>query len=86
MERYAAMIGVITENSDAQAKSSAAERMRRHRNRRRKGLRCFTVVLRETEIDGLARRGYLSVDQREDRNAVLAALYSLLDRTFEGDS
>jgi len=35
------------------ARSAAAERMRRHRERRRKGLRCLMVLLRETEIDAL---------------------------------
>ena len=30
---------------------SAADRMRAHRERRRLGLRCLTVQLRETEID-----------------------------------
>src|SRR5689334_8978504 len=33
--------------------SAAAERMRRHRDRRRQGLRCLTIELRETEIEAL---------------------------------
>ena len=37
--------------------SPAAVRMRRHRKRRRDGLRCLTVQLRETEIDMLIYRG-----------------------------
>jgi hypothetical protein len=36
--------------------SPAAERMRRHRDRRRDGLRCLTIELRETERDALIRR------------------------------
>jgi hypothetical protein len=36
----------------------AAERMRRHRRRRRNGLRCLTVQLRETEVETLVRRDY----------------------------
>jgi len=38
---------VPTSNSDV------ADRMRRHRQRRRNGLRCLTIELRETEIDAL---------------------------------
>jgi hypothetical protein len=33
--------------------AAAAERMRRHRQRRRDGLRCLVIELRETEIDVL---------------------------------
>ena len=36
--------------------SHAAERMRRHRQRRRDGLRCLTIELRETEIDALVSK------------------------------
>ena len=35
------------------ARSAAAERMRRHRQRRRDGLRCLMIELRETEVDAL---------------------------------
>jgi hypothetical protein len=44
--------------------------MARHRNRRRKGLRCVTIELRETEIDVLIRRGRLVRDDRADLAAV----------------
>ena len=44
--------------------SPAAERMRRHRERRRQRLRCVMVELRETEIIGLVRRGLLHPDAR----------------------
>jgi hypothetical protein len=30
--------------------------MRRHRERRRDGMRCLTIELRETEIDALIRK------------------------------
>jgi hypothetical protein len=36
--------------AEGTACSRAAERMRRHRERRRDGLRCLTVEIRETEI------------------------------------
>jgi hypothetical protein len=59
--------------------SSGAERMRRHRDRRRKGLRCVRIELRETEIDVLIRRGRLARDSRGDLGAVRTALYGFLD-------
>jgi|SRR6516162_8502838 hypothetical protein len=36
--------------------TAAAERMRAHRERRRLGLRCLMIQLRETEIDTLIRK------------------------------
>jgi hypothetical protein len=62
--------------------SPAAERMRRHRNRRRDGLRCLTIELRETEVDVLVRKGMLKPDARNDRSAVILALYAHLDQTL----
>ena len=44
----------------------AAERMRRHRQRRRDGLRCLIVELRETEIDVLIQKGLLKAEMRND--------------------
>jgi hypothetical protein len=65
------------------ARSAAAERMRRCRERRRDGLRCFNVELRETEIDALVRKRLLQSDMRNNRNAVLKAFYNFLDQTLE---
>jgi hypothetical protein len=62
--------------------SPAAERMRRHRERRRNGLRSFNVDLRETEIDELVRRGLLKPEGRHDQNSIIAALYTFLDQVF----
>ena len=39
-------------------RTGAAERMRRHRQRRRDGLRCLMIELRETEVDALIKRDY----------------------------
>ena len=61
------------------APSPGALRMARHRNRRRKGLKCITIELRETEIDVLIRRGRLAGDSRGDLAAVRRALYGFLD-------
>ena len=46
--------------------SAAALRMRRHRERRRDGMRCVTIELRETEILALIRKGHLTDDARND--------------------
>jgi hypothetical protein len=39
------------------ARTPAAKRMRLHRERRRRGLRCLMIELRETEVDALIRGG-----------------------------
>jgi hypothetical protein len=56
--------------------------MRRHRQRRRDGLRCLMIELRETETDGLIRRGFLKSEMRNDTDEIVAALYTLFDRTI----
>ena len=63
-------------------RSPAAERMRLHRERRRRGLRCLMVELRETEVDALIRGGLLEQETRNNRNAVLKALYRHFNRTL----
>jgi hypothetical protein len=62
--------------------SAAAARMRRHRARRREGLRSLTIELRETEVDALIRSGFLEKGNRNDANAVAQALYRVFDRVF----
>jgi hypothetical protein len=63
--------------------SAAAERMRRHRDRRRDGLRCLIIELRETEIDTLVRMGLLRREMRNDANAIIEALYAHFARTLD---
>jgi hypothetical protein len=63
-------------------RSAAAERMRLHRERRRNGMRCLTIELRETEIDALIREGLLKSETRNDPSAVTKALYAHLDGTL----
>jgi hypothetical protein len=62
--------------------SPAAKRMRRHRLRRRNGLRCLVIELRETEIDALIRMQLLKPEMRNKARAVTAALYAYLDRAL----
>jgi hypothetical protein len=63
--------------------SAAAQRMRAHRQRRRDGLRCIVVQLRETEIDELIRRKLLQADARNDVYAIRDALHAHFDRTLD---
>ena len=63
-------------------RSSAAERMRRHRERRQFGLRCVTLQVRDGEIEELIRRGLLKADMRNDVHEIREALYAHLDRTL----
>jgi hypothetical protein len=60
--------------------SDAADRMCRHRQRRREGLRCLTIELRETEIDALIGKLLLLECDRDDPSAITRALYGFLDR------
>ncbi len=72
----------IPQAAEAPIPSQAAKRMRRHRQRRRDGTRCLTIELRETEIEGLIRRELLKPEMRNNRNAIVQALYSWFDRTI----
>jgi hypothetical protein len=63
-------------------RSTAAERMRRHRERRRDGLRCVTLDVHDGEIGALARRGFLKADARNDLRSIEMALYEFLERAL----
>jgi hypothetical protein len=54
--------------------------MRRSRERRRGGLRCLRVELRETEVSALIRGGFLKSEARNEPNAIVHALYSFFER------
>jgi len=66
--------------------TAAAERMRRHRQRRRDGLRCLIIELRETEIDEFLRKGLLKPETRNDTSAIIDALYAHLESTLDQSS
>jgi len=63
-------------------RSAAAERMLVHRQRRRDGLRCITLDIRDGEIDALARRGFLKADAHNDLCSIEMALYEFLEHTL----
>jgi hypothetical protein len=69
-------------NEHDAAPSPAAARMRLHRERQRRGMRCFMVELHETEIDALIRRGLLARETHNNARAIIAALYHFLDDTL----
>ena len=69
-------------NEVANRPSPAAERMRRHRERRRDGLRCLLIELRITEIDALIRRGLLTSETRNDPGAVCDAIYLISNKRW----
>jgi hypothetical protein len=62
--------------------SPAAVRMRRHRQRRREGLRSLTIEVRESEISALVRHGLLQPAARSRPGDIVKALYAFLDRTL----
>jgi hypothetical protein len=59
--------------------SLGAERMRRYRQRRRRGLSCIKVQLRRTEVDALIACKLLEPTERQDRRALAEALHRYLD-------
>jgi hypothetical protein len=67
--------------SDVQhtGRASSAERMRRSRNRRRKGLRFVPVYVRDIEVQALVRLGLLPAGEQHNPVALGRALGRLLD-------
>ena len=58
---------------------SPAERMRRTRERRKQGLFCLTLELRQSEVDAFMRCGRLKPEERVSHAAVRNAIYSVLE-------
>ena len=54
-------------------RSTAAERMRRHRQCRRDGFRCVSIELPELEVDCLVDLALLKQDARNDPSAIVQA-------------
>jgi hypothetical protein len=61
---------------------SAAERMRQHRELRRMGLRIVQVLIYDSEIECLIRKGYLKVERRDNRTALEHALNRFICRAL----
>jgi hypothetical protein len=73
---------VTSPPAEAVAPSPAAERMRRHRRRKKDGFRCLTIELREREVEALIRRGLLKPETRNSTYDVQMALYAFLEGTL----
>ncbi len=64
--------------------SNSTERVRAHRRRRRRGLRCVTVRLCEADIDTLVATDYLPATERHDAQAIKDATEAFVsDKLFE---
>jgi hypothetical protein len=72
----------VTRRTKAKIPVTAAERMRRFRNRRRNGLCSVRVLLHVTEIDGLVQKGFLKPERRHDQDAVESAINSFICYAF----
>jgi hypothetical protein len=57
---------------------SSAERMRRSRERRKNGMFCLTLEIRESEVDAFVRCGRIKPEERASPAAIRTAVYSLL--------
>jgi hypothetical protein len=62
----------------------AAVRMRLHRKRRREGTRYVRIPLESFEIEGLIRLKVLPKAHREDADALLAAVLTLVYQALDG--
>jgi hypothetical protein len=61
-------------------RASSAERMRRSRDNRRKGLRFARLYVRDSEVRALIRLGLLPAGEQDNPAALGRALGRLLDR------
>ncbi len=59
--------------------TSSAERQRRHRERRRAGLRVVQVEVNQEAITRLIALGWLSEVEAQDRSRVTTALENMID-------
>ena len=73
---------VTSPSAEPVTRSPAAERMRRHRRRKKDRLRCLTIELREREVDALIRKGLLKPETRNVTYDVQMALYAFLEETL----
>lgn len=68
--------------TDVKVSTPAAERQLLYRKRRRHGLRCIQIEVRQSEIQLLIQRGLLTQNDAADRYAIRDALHRHLDQTL----
>ena len=83
-ERSSACLCIIGTNIGMP--STAAERMRLSRKRRREGMHYVRIPLHVTDIDSLIRMRLLREDQRQDAEALQTAVLGLVYRGLEGQT
>jgi hypothetical protein len=74
---------MTTNQPTAKPRSSAAERMRAHRQRRRDGMRCVSLEIRNSEINALICRKLLKPEMHNDLSAIIDALYIFLESNLD---
>ena len=65
-----------TENIAGHRVGASTSRVRRHRERRREGLRLFTVTVPETVIENAIARGLLAAEDRDTPWPVIQGCYA----------
>jgi hypothetical protein len=76
----------VPQSTKSLARLRAAERMRLYRQRRRDGVRCVTIELRNFEIYDLISLGLLRYEMRNDVDAIRRALRKLIDQATGCDA
>jgi hypothetical protein len=77
------LLGSMNIMQSTKLPSTAAHRMRAYRKRRRQGLQCVRIELHVTDVESLIRVGPLKEGQRQDPEAVQAAVTGLIYRALE---
>jgi len=63
-------------------RSAGAVRMKRMRDRRQRGCRCFQIEVSKADIDALVARGFLDRMRRNEPGAVERAIGGVLDNLY----
>jgi hypothetical protein len=71
--------GSLPKMTAAQCLTGGAERMRRWRRRRAKGLHVIPIQIFNHEIANLVTRGFLAASDRDDRQAISHAMGKMLN-------
>ena len=68
----------LNNTTTARPANPSTKRVRRHRERRRDGLRLFTVTIPEAVIENAIARGLLAAEDRAEPWALIQACYAAL--------
>ena len=63
--------------------TSAAERQRRHRRRKGRGLRCIRILIGRGEINALVAKGYVEPSESKDADAIAFGVSSLMSEALD---